>query len=306
MKLMSQNTSGLEERLKRATKEARIWEQLQHSNVAEFFYTIPMPETLLDQIVVVSPWSDGCGTGNATASSFLLDPANIEATPMIIQGIIAGLEYMHDPTTKPAVFHGDLKGNNILIFGTREAPIPRITDFGLSKMEAPDSSAPSVVIGAAHWAAPELFGTGDSSTVISAQSDVWSLGATIFELVTGRPLFHDKQFIAVVCFYVLETRRHREQEVADYLMCLPDPVRQVVHRIFVEDIAVRPTATDVSIMWETLRTQVQIHEHSWRSLMTTVQAPHFLHNRVTNPDGGRVLSDGEWATWMTNQREQRG
>lgn len=72
--------------------------------------------------------------------------------------------------------------DNVLIFGTPEAPVPKITDFGLSKLDAPDVSAPSVITAAAHFAAPELFGTNADEVVVSAEADVWSVGMTIFQV----------------------------------------------------------------------------------------------------------------------------
>ncbi|KZS89807.1 kinase-like protein [Sistotremastrum niveocremeum HHB9708] len=291
----------LAHRLKRARREANTWQQLHHDNIAEFFYTIPVPEESPEMIFIVSPWSDGCGTGSATASEFLRDGNFAETTPTIIAGLIAGMRYMHDDTTKPSVWHGDLKGNNILIFGGRHAPVAKITDFGLSKMEAPDASAPSVVGGAVHWAPPELFRSEDTEPVTSREADVWSVGMTVFELVTGRPPLSDKTQSRVVFFYINETPESVEQELKDYLLCLPVTLRAFVQHLIVFDPAQRPDMNDVESAWSELVPVIARDHGSWANMMETVNHPHRLHNRLTNPNGEQDV----WTQWMSDQRDKR-
>ncbi|KZT41052.1 kinase-like protein [Sistotremastrum suecicum HHB10207 ss-3] len=308
MKMMMYSDKVSEEkRLKRAKKEATIWERMKHKNVAEFLFTVPVPDSMQDQILIISPWSDGCGTGRATASQFLRDPRFIETTPLIIEGIIAGIEYMHslDPPTKRAVFHGDLKGDNVLIFGRVDAPIAKVTDFGLSKMVAPDISAPSVVTGAARWSAPEVVKRKDSSEVIvSAEADVWSVAMTIFQLVTGRVPMEDRPtFEAVHDFYTRENNRQDriEQDIADYLLCLPDLLHGLATRILVFEPTQRPTISEISEAWTALTSDVKSRYKSWEDMMFTVEEPHRCHNRVTNRAGDKE----EWENWILERRNER-
>lgn len=103
------------------------------------------------------------------------------------------------------VVHRDLKPSNILL---DRHDRPRVTDFGLAKLLDRDSSltAAGDVMGTPGYMAPEqAMGAVDR---ISAASDVYALGAILYEILTGRPP------IQVEPTNLLDTlRRIQEQEV---------------------------------------------------------------------------------------------
>jgi hypothetical protein len=82
--------------------------------------------------------------------------------------------------------HRDLKPQNVLIDGNDQ---PRITDFGLAKIMTDDSrmTQSGVVMGSPSYMSPEQAGGRHGD--IGPASDVYSLGAMLYELVTGRPPF---------------------------------------------------------------------------------------------------------------------
>ncbi|KAG6335517.1 hypothetical protein ID866_3571 [Astraeus odoratus] len=89
-----------------------------------------------------------------------------------IEGIAQGLRYMHTHVSGP-IFHGDLKGTNVLISDNGQ---PLLSDF--SSAVAKHSVGASMlqnVGGSIRWIAPELLDDGGELT---AEGDIWAFGMT--------------------------------------------------------------------------------------------------------------------------------
>jgi WD40 repeat protein len=90
-----------------------------------------------------------------------------------------------DHAHRRGVLHRDLKPGNILLDENGE---PRVGDFGLARrLDQSASQAPSGVAGTVPYMAPEQA-RGDCGATTTA-ADVYSLGAILYELLTGRPPF---------------------------------------------------------------------------------------------------------------------
>ncbi|AMD19092.1 HBR191Cp [Eremothecium sinecaudum] len=94
-----------------------------------------------------------------------------------IKQTLRGLQYLHDQ----GVIHRDIKAANLLL--TEDGTI-KLADFGVSTRV---NNMAMTYAGSPNWMAPEVMLGKGASTV----SDIWSLGATVVELLTGNPPFYN-------------------------------------------------------------------------------------------------------------------
>lgn len=95
-----------------------------------------------------------------------------------VNPILKGLSYLHEQ----GVVHRDVKAANVLL---TESGKVKLADFGVATKV---TTLHSTVVGTPNWMAPETVLGGDG---ICTASDIWSLGATIIELFTMNPPYHD-------------------------------------------------------------------------------------------------------------------
>jgi serine/threonine-protein kinase len=122
--------------------------------------------------------------GPSLANRLRQGPLPPEAAARIVAAVAAGVHHLH---TKGFV-HRDLKPSNILI---DEDGTPYITDFGLVKLLEGDShkTTSGAILGTPSYMAPEqAAGHVDQ---VGPLSDEYSLGAILYECLTGRPPFRE-------------------------------------------------------------------------------------------------------------------
>jgi protein-serine/threonine kinase len=106
---------------------------------------------------------------------------NEEAVKFYAAQLILAIEYLH----KNNIVYRDLKPENVLI--DKDGYI-KITDFGLSKQNILDNHSANSFCGTPEYLAPEIIlNKGHGKAV-----DWWSLGAIVYEMLTGLPPFYSK------------------------------------------------------------------------------------------------------------------
>jgi serine/threonine protein kinase len=143
----------------------------------------------------------------------------------ILRGVAAGM----DATHKRGIVHRDVKPSNILVDTSKRPWHPYLTDFGVAMLLA-DNAAPTptgVRSGTPRYMAPEQA----KRQLVSAQSDVYSLGVVAFEALTGRPPFDSNSDTSVIEMH----QRMSPPSVRAYNPNIPTNVANVILRALAKD-----------------------------------------------------------------------
>jgi serine/threonine protein kinase len=192
-------------------QEAKLWKQAGgHPNV------LPIIEADVydDLVVIVSEYApDGSLEGWMKSSEEGVPP--IEESLEMTFGILAGLQHLHSRR----VIHRDLKPANILLQGDT----PRLADFGIARV-LKSTNLSVTIAGTPFYMAPETF-----SGVRSEQTDLWSVGVILYQLLSGRLPFRQTEL-----FHLIEAIRTREAE------SLPESVPICVQEFIVRTLNKNP------------------------------------------------------------------
>ncbi|MGH7677633.1 MAG: protein kinase domain-containing protein, partial [Gemmatimonadaceae bacterium] len=105
-------------------------------------------------------------------------PMPLPAKLDLMIDVLNGLSFAH----RRGVIHRDIKPANIRIDQEGRA---RIMDFGVAKMEKSNLTGTGVMMGTPNYMAPEQI----TGTDLTAQADLWSVGAVLYELLTNKKPF---------------------------------------------------------------------------------------------------------------------
>src|SRR5947208_8813458 len=107
---------------------------------------------------------------------------SIRQAAELIAKIARTVQYAHEH----GILHGDVKPGNILLDAKGE---PHLTDFGLARLLESESTVTRTleVMGTPSYMAPEQA-SGETATLTNA-TDVYGLGAVLYQLLTGHPPF---------------------------------------------------------------------------------------------------------------------
>lgn len=134
-----------------------------------------------------------------------------EAISIAIQ-VSLGIEAAHNNH----IIHRDIKPQNIMI--SKEGRV-KVTDFGIAKA-ATSNTITSNVMGSVHYTSPEQARGGYSD----AKSDIYSLGITLFEMLTGRVPFNGETTVAIAIKHIQEPM----PTPRDFVPEIPVSVEQIV------------------------------------------------------------------------------
>jgi serine/threonine protein kinase len=201
--------------VQRFLTEARAVARISHPNVAQVFFA----DSEDDQHFFVMEFIEGESLDDRVEKRGRLSPK--AAIGYVMQGV-RGLAAAHER----GIVHRDIKPANLML--NREDEV-KVTDFGLAKLSGENLklTQAGTVLGSPHFMAPEQ-GRGQDTDV---RADIYSLGATIYYLVTGKPPYEGDTALAVIL-------KHQEAPVPQIARA-PPSLNRLVGRMMGKDPAGR-------------------------------------------------------------------
>jgi serine/threonine protein kinase/WD40 repeat protein len=200
LKMILAGQLASEHDVKRFYSEAEAAATLDHPNI------VPIYE--VGQHEGQHYFSMGYVDGPSLAAK--LEPAGWQPkqAARLVRQVAEAIQYAH----ARGVIHRDLKPPNVLLGADG---VPRITDFGLAKRVQTDSdlTATGQILGTPSYMSPEQ--AAGKTREIGPLTDVYSLGAILYALLTGRPPFEGSDVISTISRVIFEEptspRQHNPQ-----------------------------------------------------------------------------------------------
>ncbi|WP_433474050.1 WD40 repeat domain-containing serine/threonine protein kinase [Spirillospora sp. CA-142024] len=199
-------------RYARTMREARSAARLRHPSIITVYDVVTHDE----RPWIVMEFVPGRALSDVLKGGPLPPPRAAEIGSLML----AGLRAAH----AAGVTHRDVKPGNVLLDGDRVI----LTDFGIAVAEDMTAlTASGAILGTPSYMAPEQARSGTAS----AASDLWSLGATLYAAVEGRPPFTGPTAVAILSALLTEDPRPPLnagplRPVLDGLLC-KDPSRRM-------------------------------------------------------------------------------
>ena len=145
--------------------EIAAWKKLNHPNIVEVLATNILPVPYVEMEYVPGSLEE------------VKKPIPVWKAVHIVNSIADALQYAHSR----GIIHRDIKPHNILVTADF---VPKITDWGMSKIVATEMQRSSVAGFSLSYAAPEQVSPADFGHT-DARTDIYQLGVVFYELVTG-------------------------------------------------------------------------------------------------------------------------
>jgi hypothetical protein len=233
IKVMSQGIATDQELRNRFMREARAAGSLQHPNIITIF-DFGEADGLL---YIAMEYVEGADLSEIMERR---DPLPITAKVDIIVDVLHALDYAH----QRKVVHRDVKPANIRVSVDGRA---KLMDFGIARLEKSDLTRSGMMIGTPDYMAPEQITGGE----ITPATDVFAVGAVLYEFLTGRPTFQGETLHALI-YQVINQQPAPLREVS---ASVPAALQPIVDRALAKDPAERyPSAAAMAEALSSVRT----------------------------------------------------
>ncbi len=177
IKMLHPNYRAEDKVKSRFIREAQALARLNHPNIVRLYNFIDLPEGSF----IVMEYAEGRSVDKIMGERGLLPPA--EAGEIYVQ-VLAAMHYAHGL----GVIHRDIKPSNILVLPTGHV---KVLDFGTAKIIGTEAlTRTGMTLGTLVYMSPEQV----CGRPLDHRSDIYSLGVTLYEMVTARlPHEHENE-----------------------------------------------------------------------------------------------------------------
>jgi eukaryotic-like serine/threonine-protein kinase len=239
LKLLPARFTRDEERVRRFQREARAASALNHPNIITI-YEIGHADSVH---YIATEYIEG-ETLRETMAKRRLNAGEVLDVAIGVAGALAAA---HDA----GIIHRDIKPENIML---RPDGYVKVLDFGLAKLAEPESalkdSSTGAVLGTLLYISPEQARAQQPD----ARSDLYALGAVMYEMVTGQPPVRGDNFIDIANAIVNEI----PQPPSHYVSSVPPELDRIILKLLEKDRANRyPSARQLLSDLHTLRRELE-------------------------------------------------
>ncbi|KAJ1306011.1 hypothetical protein OPQ81_010726 [Rhizoctonia solani] len=227
--------SELEPVRKELMREVRLWSELSHPNILEFYGLYDAGGM---SVFMISKWMS-----NGNAPDYLLKYPDANRRD-IVSDALNGLCYLHGL----GILHGDLKGANILI---KDDCTACLSDLGLARACHEATTASMRGNGSIRYMSPEILLTNDESDVCTIpvktlESDIFAFGLVIRELLGDEIPYAEIHSIPHIIRLIASGSRpsRPKNPVANEWLC--DKIWEIVEASLANNPKRRPAAFEIS------------------------------------------------------------
>lgn len=197
--------------------EARAASRLDHPNICVIY---DVGETQHGQLYMAMPYY----TGETLEQRIAREPLSAQAALRIGVQVAEGLAAAH----QKGIVHRDIKPANVML---TDGGGVKVLDFGVAKVDGINLTSTGLSIGTLSYMAPEQL-MGER---VDASADIWSFGATLYEMLTGQRAFAGGR-VAEIMQAVLNPQTHAERSLP---ASIPAPLEPIIQRALNPDLTQR-------------------------------------------------------------------
>jgi serine/threonine-protein kinase len=232
IKVMSQSLSVDASAVLRFVQEARAVNQIGHPNIVDVFSFGRLPD---GRNYFVMEWLQG----ESLYERMYTRRLSVDECLEILDQVCDALQAAHDK----GIIHRDIKPANIFVGPVRGRPDRvRLLDFGVAKLQAADQRSSShtrtgFVVGTPDYLSPEQA----RSKAVDHRTDIYALGAVLFEMIVGRLPFLADNAMDIVRQHMTDA----PPRPSSLWPPTPPRVEALILRMLEKDPANRPSLAEV-------------------------------------------------------------